>query len=227
MPDESCRTCGGELVKSSTCSDCRKVTQKICRACNLKTAEGLHFHHISLQSYKILETKSTVATIQSYSNPANVKKHRKNNHRINRTSNILVAFGIIMGVIFLSVGGMTYFDPLHNSVSTEAKTIPPPAQQDMVQTVKETYHVNTLQPSEDIKPTYTNCLGNANGISLTITCPTTYGIVYKAVVDIPSGLISQFENKVFNLRELSIIEHVNSVSIKYQTQTYEAKFVNS
>lgn len=227
MPDESCRTCGGELIKWSTCSDCRKVTQKICRTCNLKTVEGFHFHHISLESYKILETKSTVATIQSYSNPANVRKHRKNKHEINQTSNILVAFGIVMGVIFLGIGGMSYLDSPHKNIPTETKMIPPPAQQDMVQTVKETYHVNTLQPNEDMKPTYTNCLGNANGVSLTITCPTTYGLVYKAVVDIPSGLISQFENKVFNVRELSIIEHVNSVSIKYETQTYEAKFVNS
>ena len=227
MPDESCRTCGGELIKWSTCSDCRKITQKICRTCNVKTVEGFHFHHISLESYKKLETKSTVATIQSYSNPTNVKKHRKNNHRINQANNILAVLGIVMGVIFLGVGGVSYLDSSHNGISTETRTIPPSAQQNIVQDVKTTFHINTLQPSEDMKPTYTSCLGNANGVSLTITCPTTYGIVYKAVVDIPSGLASQFENKVFNVRELSIIEHVNSVSIKYETQTYEAKFVNS
>lgn len=227
MPDESCRTCGGELIKWSKCSDCRKVTQKICRICNLKTVEDFHFHHVSLETYKILETKNTIATIQSYSNSTNVKKHRKNNHSTNLTNNILVAFGIIMGAIFLGVGGMSYLDSSHNHIPTETKMILSPTQQDIVQTVKETYHVDTLQPSEDIKPTYTNCLGNANGVSLTITCPTTYGMVYKAVVDIPSGLISQLENKIFNLRDLSIIEHVNSVSIEYEKVTYEAKFVNS
>ena len=29
MPDESCRTCGGGLMKWSTCSDCRKITQNL------------------------------------------------------------------------------------------------------------------------------------------------------------------------------------------------------
>lgn len=227
MPDESCRTCGGELIKWSRCSDCRKVTQKICRICNLKTVEGFHFHHISLEAYKILETKSTVATIQSYSNQVNIKKHGKNNHNTNQINSTLVVFGIVMGIIFLGVGSMDHLDYSHNSTSTQTKTIPSPQLQNIVSTVEEMHHVDTLQPSESINPTYSNCLGNANGISLTITCPTTYGIVYKAVVDIPSGLIVQFENKVFNVREMSIIEHLNSVSIKYETQTYEAKFVNS
>lgn len=228
MPDKSCRTCGGDLVKLSTCSDCRKVIQKICRTCNLKTVEDFHSHHVSLESCKILETKSTIATIQSYSNTTDVKKYRKNHHNTNHTSNILVAFGIIMGVIILGISGISYLGTSYNHISTESKMTLSPVQPDGVQTVKETYHANTLQPIDHVVgPTYSNCLGSANGDSLTITCPTTYGNVYKAVVNIPSGLISQFENNVFNLRDLSIIEHVDSISIQYEKITYEAKFVNS
>src|SRR5437879_12656887 len=42
MPDESCRTCGGELVTLSLCSECRKVTQKKCRLCANVTREQVH-----------------------------------------------------------------------------------------------------------------------------------------------------------------------------------------
>ena len=226
MPDKSCRTCGGELIKWSACSDCRKVTQKICRVCNLKTVEEIHFHHISLETYKILETKNTIATIQSYSNSSGARKHRKKNYGMNQIrNNILVVMGITMGVIFLSIGSMSYLGLTHNNTTTEIKTIPQYTQVDTIQTIKETHYMDTIQ-SEATIPTYSNCLGNADGISLTITCPTTYGNVYKAVVDIPSDLIYQFESKVFNMRGLSITEHVNSVSIQYEKRTYETKFVS-
>ena len=225
MPDNSCRTCGGELIKWSTCSDCKKITQRLCRKCNLKTVEDLH-SHISLESYQIMETRSAIATVQNYSNPVNVKKPRKGHHDANQISRILVVSGIVMGMIVLGISGISYLTPSYIHISTEPKMTSQSIPQDVVQTVKETPPVGTLYSSDNVKPTYSNCLGNANGISLTITCPTTYGYVYKAIVDIPSGLISQFENKVFNLRELSIIEHVDSVTIQYAKRTYEAKFVN-
>ena len=226
MPDDSCRTCGGELMKWSTCSDCKKITQRLCRKCNLKTVEDFH-SHISLESYKILETRNTIATVQSYSNLKNAQKPRKDPPNVKQISRILVVSGIVMGIIVLGMSGISYLSPSYVHVSTEPKTISTPISQNVVQTVKEAPHVNILSSNDDIKPTYSNCLGNANGISLTITCPTTYGYVYKAIVGIPSGLISQFENKVFNLRELSIIEHVNSITIQYEKRNYEAKFVNS
>lgn len=225
MPDDSCRTCGGELIKWSTCSDCRKITQRLCKKCNLKTVKDFH-SHISLESYSVLEERSAIATVQSYSNPVNVKKPRKDHHNANPISRILVVSGIVMGMIVLGISGISYLPPSYVHISTEPKVTFPSIRQDVVQTVKETPHVNTLYSDDDVKPTYSNCLGNANGISLTITCPTTYGYVYKAIVNIPSGLIAQFENKVFNLRELSIIEHLDSITIQYEKRTYEAKFVN-
>lgn len=226
MPDNSCRTCGGELIKWSTCSDCKKITQRLCRKCNLKTVEDFH-SHISLESYRVLETRNAIATVQSYSNLVNVQKPRKDPPYTNRISRILVVSGIVMGMIVLGISGMSYLSPFYVPVSNEPKITSAPISQNVVQTVKETPHVSILYSNDNAKPTYSNCLGNANGISLTITCPTTYGYVYKAIVGIPSGLISQFENKVFNLRELSIIEHVDSITIQYEKRTYEAKFVNS
>jgi hypothetical protein len=226
MPDDSCRTCGGELMKWSTCSDCKKITQRLCRKCNLKTVEDFH-SHISLESYKILETRNTIATVQSYSNLKNAQKPKKDPLNVKQISRILVVSGIVMGIIVLGMSGISYLSPSYVHVSTESKTTSTPISQNVVQTVKEAPHVNILSSNDNVKPTYSNCLGNANGISLTITCPTTYGYVYKAIVGIPSGLISQFENKVFNLRELSIIEHVNSITIQYEKRNYEAKFVNS
>ena len=227
MPDDSCRTCGGELIKWSTCSRCRKVTQRICRKCNLKTAEDLHSHHLSLESYQVLETRHTIATVQSYSNSINVKKPRKNNADVNLISKVLVVTGIVIGVIVLAMSGINYLGSSYNHNSYESKMTSLPIQPNVVQTIKETHTVDALHSSDDVTPTYRNCLGNANGISLTITCPTAYGYSYKAIVDIPTDLIFQFESKVFNIRELSIIEHVDSVSIQYEKRIYESKFVNS
>jgi hypothetical protein len=226
MPDNSCRTCGGELIKWSTCSDCKKITQRLCRKCNLKTVEDFH-SHISLESYQVLEARSTIATMQSYSDSITVKKPRKDHNHANQISRILVVSGIVMGMIVLGISGMSYLTPSYVHMSSDPKMTFSPTSQNVVQTVNEIRPVNTLSSNGDVKPTYSNCLGNANGVSLTITCPTTYGYVYKAIVGIPSGLISQFANKAFNLRELSIIEHVDSITIQYEKRTYEAKFVNS
>jgi hypothetical protein len=164
--------------------------------------------------------------MQSYSNSVTVKKPRKNDHSVNKLSKILVVSGIVIGVIVLTMSGINYLGTSYNHNSSESKMHLLPIQPDVIKTVKEIYRVDTLHSSGDVTPTYSNCLGNANGISLTITCPTAYGYVYKVIVDIPTGLISQFENKIFNLRELSIIEHVDSISIQYEKIIYEAKFVN-
>lgn len=42
MPDESCRKCGGMLIKSNLCAACKGVVQRICIKCGLKTAEQVH-----------------------------------------------------------------------------------------------------------------------------------------------------------------------------------------
>jgi len=44
MPDESCRGCGGLLIKYSVCAGCRGTIQKICNNCTLKTEQQIHDH---------------------------------------------------------------------------------------------------------------------------------------------------------------------------------------
>ncbi|MGQ0796147.1 MAG: hypothetical protein ACT4N5_08215 [Nitrosopumilaceae archaeon] len=42
MPDESCRKCGGVLIKATLCATCRGTIQRICIKCGLMTAEQVH-----------------------------------------------------------------------------------------------------------------------------------------------------------------------------------------
>lgn len=42
MPDESCRSCGGNLVDYSKCIKCSKTTKMICVSCNNQTLEQFH-----------------------------------------------------------------------------------------------------------------------------------------------------------------------------------------
>jgi len=225
MPDKLCRTCGGDLIKWSTCTECRKVTQRICGTCNLKTLEDLHFHNLSTMPYSILETKNTLATVQSYDDVTVVKKPQKSRRDKNRLSEMLVVSGIVLGIIVLGMSGMTYLASSHNYESTDPLVIISSSEMPQVSHVAEKTNPLDVLHSSDVKPAYGNCLGIANGVDLTVTCPTEYGYVYKAVVEIPAELVSQFDKKVFSLRNISIIEHVDSISIQYEKRMYESKFL--
>src|SRR5574340_1608709 len=234
MPDKLCRTCGGDLIKWSACSECRKITQKICKACNIKTIEEFHSHRIHLGLYQTVNSTSTISTVQSYNNPTNSKTPRKNPYNRNYRNNILVISGIIAGIIIsgiiagIIILGMTSTShpESFSSPRTSQIQVNPPSQHPST-AQSEIPHIDTTHSNTDVKYTYSNCLGVSDGIHLTVICPTEYGNAYKAVVDIPPELMSQFENNVFNLRGLSIIEHIDSISIQYAKKMYEAKFVNS
>ncbi len=224
MPDKLCRTCGGDLIKWSTCTECRKITQRICTICNAKTLEDFHLHHISMVQYSMLETKNTLATVQNYHDVSDVQKPRKSRRDKRHLSVIPVVFGIVVGMIVLGMSGVTYLKSSYNHESTTPLVITSSEMPQVFQMVQETNPVDVSHSSNDVKPTYSNCLGIANGVDLTVTCPTEYGYVYKAVIEIPAELISQFENKVFSLRNISITEHVDSISIQYEKRMYESKF---
>lgn len=225
MPDKLCRTCGGDLIKWSACSECRKITQKICKACNIKTIEEYHSHRIHLAPYQIVNSTSTISTVQSYNNPTNSKAPKKNRYNRNYRNNILVISGMIAGIIFLGMVSTSHQESFSSPRTSQIQMNPPSEHPSVVQS--ETPHTDTTHSSIDVKYTYSNCLGVSDGMHLTVTCPTEYGNAYKAVVGIPSELMSQFENNVFNLRGLSIIEHIDHISIQYAKKMYEAKFVNS
>lgn len=225
MPDNLCRTCGGDLIKWSTCTECRKVTQRICGTCNLKTLENHHFHNLSITQYSMLNPKNTLATVQSYDDVSVVKKPQKSRGDKSHLSTILVVFGIVTGMIVLGMSGITYLQSSHNHESTGPLVIISSEIPQGSHVIPKANPVDMAHSNDSVKPTYGNCIGIANGVDLTVTCPTGYGYVYKAVVEIPAELISQFENKIFSLRDISITEHTDSISIQYEKRMYESKFI--
>ncbi len=42
MPDESCRKCGGVLVKCTQCAECKEIISMICQNCGMRTMEQFH-----------------------------------------------------------------------------------------------------------------------------------------------------------------------------------------
>ncbi len=226
MPDKSCRTCGGDLIKWSACAECRKAIQKICITCSEKTIAEFHSHHIHLDPYKIVNAQITVATVQSHDSITKPKNPYNKSHR-----NILVISGLIVAIMILGVLGMSNPESVSSPRSSQIQVIIPSEHSGVIESVKGTphvsiQHIDTQHPNTDAKYTYNDCLGVSDGTYLTVTCPTEYGSVYKAVVEIPSELISQVENDVFSLRGLAVTEHLDSISIQYAKKVYEAKFVN-
>lgn len=173
----------------------------------------------------MLEIKNTHATVQSYHKISDVPKPQKSRRDKSHLSSILVVFGIVLGIIVLGMSGVTYFKSSNNESTIPLVIISSEISQ-VSQVVQKTNPAD-VSHSSIVKPTYSNCLGIANGVDLAVTCPTGYGYVYKAVVEIPFELISQFENKAFSLRGISITEHVDSISIQYEKRMYETKFLNS
>ncbi len=62
MPDESCRMCGGTLIKRTLCAECREVISLICANCGTQTQE--QFHDYCFYQVESIQTKSELA-IQS------------------------------------------------------------------------------------------------------------------------------------------------------------------
>ena len=42
MPDESCRKCGGGLIKCTQCAECKETISMICQNCGARTMEQFH-----------------------------------------------------------------------------------------------------------------------------------------------------------------------------------------
>lgn len=232
MPDDSCRTCGGELVRHSRCSECRKIIQKMCTVCNLKTHKEFHFKCMNLELYQIGSEKIH-ATVQNviYRTPE-IKKTAK--------KNISNKISMLLGVIVIAMAGLAfgnYVAPtLSHLLPTEISNDGIPSiKDDQIHPIKANSQISTsnVMPEQDLhiitsssfKAQYIHCLGVSDGNSLTINCPTDYGIVYKAIVGIPADLVSQFESKVFYMRNFSVLENSNNLLIEYKKQTYITTFV--
>lgn len=229
MPDESCRSCGGELVRYSLCAECRKAIQKICKICSLKTHEHLHLRCLHLEPYQIINKRNVSMIMKNYDNP-----RKANTSYINpKNKNYLGPALIILGVIgiFIAVSGMNYFDLFHIQGYDTQVSEPIYASQLQSVIVHDPQPIATQKPGtlsiiDDKKSTYDNCIGFSNGASFTITCPATDGLVYKAIVVIPSELIAKFQNNIFNLRNFSITEHLDSILIEFEKKTYVTDRIN-
>lgn len=226
MPDDSCRSCGGELVKHSRCSECRKIIQKICTSCNLKTHKEFHPKCLRLDMHQINNEKSYITTQNVIYKTPEIRKNKKKNAS-NKTL-------MISGVIIIAISGLAFgnymililsHDPSFKISNNEMQPIGS-KNQIQYQSTASNQNLETMIDNS-FKMQYANCLGTSDGNSLTINCPTDYGVVYKAIVKIPDELVLQFESKIFHMRNFSVLENSNDLLIEYQKQTYVTTFVAS
>ncbi|HJU13360.1 MAG TPA: hypothetical protein VJ792_02775 [Candidatus Nitrosotalea sp.] len=201
MPDESCRSCGGDLRIHSQCGECRKVTQKVCQACNALTRK--QFHAECYRHEQVLNTKNECVLEVVQKKPTTKRYPLRP---------IAVSVGTACFLI-LYLTAATYpglfqgHQPDTETVSPES--IPTP------QVKYDTVAQGLLQ----------NCLAYGSGESVTVTCPTQYGYVYKAILDMPKGLAAKFSDSVFSIRGLSVTENTDgTVVLQYQNSNYVTKF---
>ena len=218
MPDDSCRTCGGELIKHSRCSECRKIIQKMCTMCNLKTHKEFHPKCMKSDLYQI-SNKDSITILRNKNSKANLLS--KNNALIMLVSGLVAV--TLIGLIF------AYYDDLFlfhgNQQTTENGKKTPSVMIDEKNPPQTISHQIADVPKYQFKAQYVNCLGISDGNSLTINCPTNYGMTYRAIVEIPNELVSQFESKSFHIRGFSISEHSSGLLIEYKKQTYTSAFI--
>ena len=196
MPDESCRTCGGELVNHVICSGCRKSTQKKCKLCNHVTLLRPHQHCIK--------------------NPLPPQEPLLVEVAPRKTSRNRLHFS------FLAVAVVGFF--ILGLASTSYNEIPQ-VMPDDVQATNSSHITNT--DSSLIAPgkSYDNCLAYGSGESITVTCPTSDGFAYKAILDMPQDLKKDFADSVFSIRGVSVTENADSsVVLQYHLQKYTTDY---
>ena len=208
MPDESCRICGGSLVNCSLCPSCRKITQRICNMCGFKTKEQVHSNCLYLESFR---TKNGMEVGLIVPKSSKREINQKNSEKTHPIRNVLLAF-VIVG--FFTVGFATNYFVLFQNQTSET------------QIMKTSI---TQQPSQNnnnlSRGSFENCLAYGSGQSMTVTCPTEYGYVYKTILTVPEKLASEFSGEVFSIRGISIIEYSNdSVVLQYHKNLYATSF---
>ncbi|MGI0082150.1 MAG: hypothetical protein ACREAG_02430, partial [Nitrosopumilaceae archaeon] len=196
---------------SSLCPECKKVTQCICKICGLKTEEQFHNSCLYVES---VQTRNGMR-VDTIMLPQPALEKATNKNSINRSlRDALITFGI---VIFFVLGFSTvaYLDLFENQNSA-AKTI-----KSSMFTHSSSEYLNSAAAAF-----YENCLGHGNEGSITVTCPTEMGYVYKAVLAMPYDLAAKFSNSAFSIRGISLNENIDgSVTIEYQKNMYKTRFL--
>ncbi|MGI0026944.1 MAG: hypothetical protein ACREAD_03805 [Nitrosopumilaceae archaeon] len=206
MPDESCRTCGGTLVNCSLCPNCRKMTQRICNICGFKTKEQTHSNCLYVESFPTRNGMKLDLIAPM------TKKINQKSEKTRPLRNTLLVFGIISFFVlgYVTANYFDFFQSQTNEDQTMKTVIPQPLPQNH----------NTL-----LRGSFDNCLAYGSGQSMTVTCPTEYGYVYKAILDIPQKLASEFSDEVFSIRGLSVLEYSDgSVVLQYHKNLYATNF---
>ena len=198
MPDESCRTCGGELTNHALCSGCRKSMQKKCKLCNHVTSLQPHPHCVKTPSIPSLEKPLLVQVAP---------------RRASRThlhfSFVAVA---IVGFFILGLAAASY-----NGI--------PQVMPDDVQATNSSHITKTASSQMEYGTSYNNCLAYGSGESITVTCPTSDGSAYKAILDMPQDLKKDFADSVFSIRGVSVTENTDgSVMLQYHLQKYTTNY---
>lgn len=199
MPDESCRSCGGTLNMHSQCSGCRKAVQKICQRCRALTRKQFHDR---CEKHAHVTSAQTVCVLETAT-----KKHAA---RPRSLRSIPVIIGIA-GFFILGFATAAYIDLFENFFpdmrGVEQDGAPSPEHVTGSQNVLE------------------NCLAYGSGQSVTVTCPTQYGYMYKAILGMPKDLASKFSDSVFSIRGVSLIENSDAtVVLQYQNVNYLTGF---
>ena len=202
MPDELCRSCGGDLVMHFRCSECRKAIQKICTTCSTITRKQFHDQCNKQELTINMQGMHELETVQK----------KKSSKIVTRSVRLAMTFGI-MGFFILGFATAAYLDVFQNPFSSAEMMKSGNA------SISQARYTGTISDSLQ------NCLAYGSGESVTVTCPTQYGYVYKAILDMPKDLASKFADSVFSIRGVSLIEHSDgSVVLRYQNNTYLTNF---
>ncbi|MHB8547036.1 MAG: hypothetical protein ACYDAJ_09755 [Nitrosotalea sp.] len=195
MPDESCRTCGGELVNHTLCSCCRKSTQKKCKMCN-------HVTLLQPHQYCIKNSPSLTKPLLVQVVPKKVSLSRNYLH---------LSFLAVVVVGFLILG----------LASTSDRGVSPSMMPDDAQATNSSEMAKNSSFPTEYGKSYDNCLAYGSGESITVTCPTNDGYVYKGILNMPQGLKKDFADSVFSIRGVSVMENSDgSVILQYHLKKY-------
>ncbi|MGC1709718.1 MAG: hypothetical protein WA799_07960 [Nitrosotalea sp.] len=125
---------------------------------------------------------------------------------------VAVTFGVI-GFFILGFTTAAYLDVFQNQFSSA----------EMMKSGNAP--VPQARYTATISDSLQDCLAYGSGESVTVTCPTQYGYVYNAILDMPKDLASKFADSIFSIRGVSLIEHSDgSVVLQYQNNNYLTSF---
>ena len=195
MPDESCRTCGGELANHALCSGCRKSTQKKCKMCSHVTLLQPHPYCVNSSSN---QKPLLVQVVQ--------RKSSKNHLHFSFLAVALVGF-FILGLAAASYNEITQVVP------------------DEAQATNSSVITKTSSFLIASGRSYDNCLAYGSGESITVTCPTSDGSAYKAILNMPQDLKKDFADSVFSIRGVLVTENLDgSVMLQYHLKKYATDY---